>query len=67
MQYKRRGDLRATALAYTCAAVARTRLMMSKRLSFASDCKEFQNAAQLPSGPHMPSNGDLFFHLVCPL
>lgn len=57
-QYKRRGDLRATALAYTCAAVARTRLMMSKKTSFANDCKEFQSAANLTSGPHMPSNGE---------
>jgi hypothetical protein len=58
IQYKRRGDLRATALAYTCAAVARTRLMMSKRTSFANDCKEFQSASQLTSGPHVPSNGE---------
>ncbi|KAG0560531.1 hypothetical protein KC19_10G187700 [Ceratodon purpureus] len=57
-QYNKRGDLRATALAYTCAAVARTRLMLSKKTSFANDCKEFQSAANLTSGPHMPSNGE---------
>jgi hypothetical protein len=38
---------------------------MSKKTSFANDCKEFQSAANLTSGPHMPSNGDLFFHLIC--
>lgn len=57
-QYKRRGDLRATALAYTCAAVARTRLMMSKKTSFANDCKEVQSAVESKSAPHVPSNGE---------
>lgn len=47
--------------------MARTRLMMSKQTTFANDCKEFQAAAQLTSGPHMPSNGDLFFFIVLPL
>ena len=37
---------------------------MSKKTSFANDCKEFQSAAQLTSGSHMLSNGDLVFHLI---
>uniref|UniRef100_A0A7I4B662 CW-type domain-containing protein n=1 Tax=Physcomitrium patens TaxID=3218 RepID=A0A7I4B662_PHYPA len=57
-QYKRRGDLRATALAYACAAVARTRLMISKKTFFANDCKEFQSAIESKSGPQVPSNGE---------
>lgn len=55
--YRRSGDLRAVALAYTCAAVARVRVVMAKQACFARDTSEFRNAMQLDSGPHVASNG----------
>lgn len=59
LTYIKGGDLRAAALAYTCAAVARVRVMLSKQACFTRDRTEFQAATQISLGPHVASNGPL--------